>query len=214
MSKDHLITIRLNDAEKERYDSFKQTSGLRAGDMLMTLIDSYYAAQQQTLDAPITLIMELKKESPGLHESIPPKKIVFRGAKRVAYPPQGDSVTTNMAANLTADFGIEFVHPISAYKYLHALDLYYHDEQQSFLAHETFLVFEDQPRDSTAYSMPLNISRCLFVSDYDDLCNKFQRYTSLDNLDKMRNAMATDIDSNYDQMALFFSPNEQALWSK
>lgn len=214
------FSFRMNNLQKEILDKIsKEFDGLTGRKLVFKLIEHYEANKDKSQSSSeFTLTMIMHKRFLDHDDVSPLKKIVFFGSEYYSHPGYYYQLTANIAQQIKEDFNFELYGLPDDYVYYDTLDLYYHNQEKSFLIHERLGVELRQNSDNYCDNLaagippcPFYVERCQFVRNYQDLYSKFSRYASYDNLQELRRHVAEDIGTDYAQMDMFFKSNRESV---
>lgn len=185
------VTVRMKKKDAERFKEEAKKSEQTQGSYITSLMKQAGNVQQTTMpqdNQKITLILKKKNK----------------------FCPEQDKETKNFQCEGKSIFWSKFWYPaeIGAYKeeledefniknldsshYLlqHVLNLIYvQGEKEGYLAYEIINIIKD----NDARNPCLDVRRCKYVRDFDDMKNKFKKYAQGANLEQLEVAMSKTI---------------------
>lgn len=223
---DAMLQIRIWSAAKKDFKDLSESKGWTDGETLVELLKAYYSTNKYASPSD-TIVLKMQVVALDwtridYEKSKPARTMTFRGRALLLQNMTTEFLDENTCRALEDEYGVSLaVYEEGEYAFFsntiqHKIDVYFHNEKNCFLVHETIRVernpdmYRDcigiDPADSVDDKMwvRLYVERCKFVKSYDEFLVYFQRYASESEIAAVCHVLAPDIGKNYLLMDEYF----------
>lgn len=195
------ITLRLREEDAEKFKLNALKNKVSQSEYLVQLMNIIGNSQnnigEQSGCIPIILLKKNAFSPYDEKQNLLTKKIIIKG--QVLVFPQNLIIRPLECYEemLKKEFNIK--QSLEGFIFSHILNLFKINGKEKFLVNEVIHIEKNDTR-----QIYLNVSRCLYVNNYNDVVEKFGKYAASENLAQIEFAMAKKIEGSISELEEYF----------